>query len=107
MSEERLITPKVRPGEVATDAALRPRSLADYLGQDQVKHRKRPRLRVTVLLRASGRGPASSSGPAPSQGEEAARADQAASILHALSVLEPNAFSMSSSVFGNSALMSK
>jgi Holliday junction DNA helicase RuvB len=39
MSEERLITPKVKPGEVATDAALRPRSLTDYLGQDQVKEK--------------------------------------------------------------------
>jgi Holliday junction DNA helicase RuvB len=39
MSEERLITPAVKPGEVATDAALRPRSLADYLGQDQVKEK--------------------------------------------------------------------
>jgi Holliday junction DNA helicase RuvB len=34
-----LIAPQVKPGEVATDAALRPRSLADYLGQDQVKEK--------------------------------------------------------------------
>ena len=39
MSQDRLITPQVKPGEVATDAALRPRSLADYLGQDQVKEK--------------------------------------------------------------------
>jgi len=39
MPEERLITPQVKPGEVATDAALRPRSLSDYLGQDQVKEK--------------------------------------------------------------------
>jgi Holliday junction DNA helicase RuvB len=41
MPDERLITPKLKQGEVATDAALRPRTLDDYLGQEEVKERLR------------------------------------------------------------------
>jgi Holliday junction DNA helicase RuvB len=41
MTEERLIASDLKPGEVATDAALRPRSLEDYLGQEEVKEKLR------------------------------------------------------------------
>ena len=41
MPEERLITPQLKPGEVATDAALRPRNLDDYIGQEEMKERLR------------------------------------------------------------------
>jgi Holliday junction DNA helicase RuvB len=41
MPDERLINPKQKPGEVATDAALRPRNLDDYLGQDEIKEKLR------------------------------------------------------------------
>jgi Holliday junction DNA helicase RuvB len=41
MSDERLINPEQKSGEVATDAALRPRNLGDYLGQEEIKEKLR------------------------------------------------------------------
>ena len=41
MSDERLINPELKSGEVATDAALRPRNLSDYLGQEEIKEKLR------------------------------------------------------------------
>jgi Holliday junction DNA helicase RuvB len=41
MTNERVVAPQVRPGEATTDAALRPRNLDDYLGQEEVKERLR------------------------------------------------------------------
>ncbi len=37
MDTERIVTPKNKPGEVVVDAALRPRSLAEYQGQEEIK----------------------------------------------------------------------
>jgi len=37
MSQDRMVTPQRKKGDVATDAALRPRNLQDYLGQEKVK----------------------------------------------------------------------
>ncbi len=39
MTTERIVTPKNKPGEVAIDAALRPRTLDEYQGQEEVKAR--------------------------------------------------------------------
>lgn len=41
MTSERVVAPQARPGEATTDAALRPRNLDDYLGQEEVKERLR------------------------------------------------------------------
>jgi Holliday junction DNA helicase RuvB len=41
VSDDRIIAPQPKPGEATTDAALRPRSLDDYLGQEEVKERLR------------------------------------------------------------------
>jgi Holliday junction DNA helicase RuvB len=41
MSNDRVIAPQPEPGENVTDAALRPRNLDDYLGQEEVKERLR------------------------------------------------------------------
>ncbi len=41
MSQERVVTPLRRPGEAHSDAALRPRDLDDYLGQEVIKERLR------------------------------------------------------------------
>jgi len=37
MTEERMISPKLREEEVALDVSLRPRRLADFIGQDRIK----------------------------------------------------------------------
>lgn len=37
MTTDRVVTPKNKPGEVVIDAALRPRSLAEYQGQEEIK----------------------------------------------------------------------
>ncbi|MBN1937779.1 MAG: Holliday junction branch migration DNA helicase RuvB [Anaerolineae bacterium] len=37
MTTDRIVTPKNKPGEVAIDAALRPRNLAEYQGQEEIK----------------------------------------------------------------------
>jgi len=37
MSQDRMVTPQRKKGDVATDAALRPRNLQDYLGQEEIK----------------------------------------------------------------------
>jgi Holliday junction DNA helicase RuvB len=41
MSQDRMIAPQRKPGESASDAALRPRNLDDYPGQEDVKERLR------------------------------------------------------------------
>jgi Holliday junction DNA helicase RuvB len=41
MTDDRVIAPHARPSEVMSDAALRPRNLDDYLGQEEVKERLR------------------------------------------------------------------
>jgi Holliday junction DNA helicase RuvB len=41
MADERVIAPQSKPGESVTDAALRPRNLDDYPGQEEVKERLR------------------------------------------------------------------
>jgi Holliday junction DNA helicase RuvB len=41
MSQERVITPQRRPDDVRGDAALRPRDLNDYIGQEVIKERLR------------------------------------------------------------------
>ena len=41
MTTDRVIAPQKKPGEVATDAALRPQNLQDYLGQEEIKERLR------------------------------------------------------------------
>ena len=41
MTDDRVIAPKLKPDEVAIDAALRPRTLGDYLGQQEVKEKLR------------------------------------------------------------------
>ncbi|MBC8262852.1 MAG: AAA family ATPase, partial [Anaerolineales bacterium] len=37
MSEERMISPKLKEEEVALDMSLRPKRLADFIGQDRIK----------------------------------------------------------------------
>jgi len=37
MTEERMISPKLREEELALDTSLRPRRLADFIGQDRIK----------------------------------------------------------------------
>ncbi|MBM4464595.1 MAG: Holliday junction branch migration DNA helicase RuvB, partial [Chloroflexi bacterium] len=37
MTEERMISPKLKEEEVALDVSLRPRRLADFIGQDRIK----------------------------------------------------------------------
>ena len=41
MTQDRMIAPQKKPGEGTIDAALRPRNLSDYLGQEEVKERLR------------------------------------------------------------------
>ena len=41
MTEDRVIAPQRKPGESTTDAALRPKNLEDYLGQEEIKERLR------------------------------------------------------------------
>jgi len=41
MTEERMISPKLREEEVALDVSLRPRRLADFIGQDRIKENLR------------------------------------------------------------------
>jgi Holliday junction DNA helicase RuvB len=41
MTQDRMITPQRKPGEAASDVALRPRNLDDYWGQEEVKERLR------------------------------------------------------------------
>jgi Holliday junction DNA helicase RuvB len=53
MTEERMISPKLKEGEVALDMSLRPRQLAEFIGQDRVKEN----LRI-VIEAARGRGEA-------------------------------------------------
>jgi len=53
MTEERMISPKLKEEEVALDASLRPRRLADFIGQDRIKEN----LKI-VIEAAKGRGEA-------------------------------------------------
>lgn len=53
MTEERMISPKLKEEEVALDASLRPRRLADFIGQDRIKEN----LKI-VIEAARGRGEA-------------------------------------------------
>jgi Holliday junction DNA helicase RuvB len=53
MTEERMISPKLKEEEVALDLSLRPRRLADFIGQDRIKEN----LRI-VIEAARGRGEA-------------------------------------------------
>lgn len=41
MSTDRLVTPKTKPDEVVADAALRPKNLQEYLGQEEIKEKLR------------------------------------------------------------------
>ena len=41
MTEERMISPKLRDEEVALDVSLRPKRLADFIGQDRIKENLR------------------------------------------------------------------
>ena len=41
MTDDRVIAPRAKLGEVTTDAALRPKDLNDYLGQEEIKERLR------------------------------------------------------------------
>lgn len=41
MAEERMISPKLRDEEVALDVSLRPKRLADFIGQDRIKENLR------------------------------------------------------------------
>ena len=53
MTEERMISPKLKEEEVALDMSLRPRRLADFIGQDRIKEN----LKI-VIEAARGRGEA-------------------------------------------------
>ena len=53
MTEERMISPKLKEEEVALDVSLRPRRLAEFIGQDRIKEN----LRI-VIEAARGRGEA-------------------------------------------------
>jgi Holliday junction DNA helicase RuvB len=53
MTEERMISPKRREEEVALDVSLRPRQLAEFIGQDRIKEN----LKI-VIEAAKGRGEA-------------------------------------------------
>jgi Holliday junction DNA helicase RuvB len=53
MTEERMISPKRREEEVALDMSLRPRRLAEFIGQDRIKEN----LKI-VIEAAKGRGEA-------------------------------------------------
>ncbi len=53
MTEERMISPKLKEEEVALDMSLRPRRLADFIGQDRIKEN----LKI-VIEAAKGRGEA-------------------------------------------------
>ncbi|MDD2422047.1 MAG: AAA family ATPase, partial [Heliobacteriaceae bacterium] len=49
--EERLVSPVLRSGDTEAEGSLRPRSLAEYIGQEKVK------ANLTVFIRAAlGRG---------------------------------------------------
>ena len=41
MTEERMISPKLRDEEVTLDVSLRPKRLADFIGQDRIKENLR------------------------------------------------------------------
>jgi Holliday junction DNA helicase RuvB len=53
MTEERMISPKLREEEVALDLSLRPKRLAEFIGQDRIKEN----LKI-VIEAAKGRGEA-------------------------------------------------
>jgi Holliday junction DNA helicase RuvB len=53
MTEERMISPKLKEEEVVLDVSLRPRRLADFIGQDRIKEN----LKI-VIEAARGRGEA-------------------------------------------------
>jgi Holliday junction DNA helicase RuvB len=53
MTEERMISPKLKAEEVALDVSLRPKRLADFIGQDRIKEN----LKI-VIEAARGRGEA-------------------------------------------------
>ena len=53
MTTERLVSPKLRDEDIAIDASLRPKRLADYVGQDKVKEN----LKIAIDA-AKGRGEA-------------------------------------------------
>ena len=53
MTEERMISPKLKEEEVALDVSLRPRRLAEFIGQDRIKEN----LKI-VIEAARGRGEA-------------------------------------------------
>ena len=50
---ERVLSPKLRDEDIALDTSLRPRRLADYIGQERIKQN------LAILLQAAkGRGEA-------------------------------------------------
>ena len=54
MSEEHVLDPVLPPNEDAFDRTLRPPVLADYVGQEKVREKPRPRLAVSALAAPPG-----------------------------------------------------
>ena len=54
MSEEHMLDSVLAPNEDAFDRTLRPRVLADYVGQEKVREKPRPHLAVSALAARLG-----------------------------------------------------